>query len=107
MKIEPKDPMVRLASSAVYYQALQPDDKPVTQGVVSLSTDYGKTWVPIDKWGTESTKRAKRWDNWHVVDLAPVVKKKPDTEVDEIQVRFDVEGMVEGIKINTVIWAKK
>ena len=107
MKIDPKDPLVRLASTAIYYQALQPDDLPNTQGNVSISTDYGKTWVVVDKWGTESTKRAKRWDNWHVVDLAPVFKKKPDTEGDELQVSFDVDGIVEMLKIHTVIWAHK
>jgi hypothetical protein len=45
--------------------------------------------------------------NWHVFPLGAAFKKKPDTEIDEIHVRFDVEGQVEGIQIETVIWARQ
>jgi hypothetical protein len=107
IKIDPKDPTVRIASSAIYFQASCPADRGFTQGNVLVSLDYGKNWVGVMKWDTAAFKAAKRRKGWFGVDLGPPFKKTPNTEVDEIQVRFDVDGQVEAIAIEKVIWARK
>jgi TolB-like protein len=106
LKIDAKDPLVRVNTTAIYFQAINPSDAD-TIGHAEISLDYGKTWATFYKWELKDFKAAKRRDGWFVVDLAPVVKKKPNLEVDEVDVRYSIDGIVNNVEIDRVIWARK
>ena len=101
VKVDPKKPLIKPFTTAVYFTALQPADTACTFHV-SVSVDYGKTWFQIGKIDTPDMKAAKRRDGWFVIDLASAFRKASDLEVDEIHFHFDSEGPADDVHIDNL-----
>lgn len=107
VKIDAKQPLVKIAETSIYFLASQPEDKANTKGNIMVSADYGKTWTKAHAWTGESMKAAKRQDNWHFFPLAASVRKLGKVETDELHVKFEVDGTVEEIQIQRVVWTRR